>query len=96
MTGETSSTLNDARDKCKKMSGNLPIIKSYSVNTFINTVGSYWVWLGMKRKNGRMVWFDNTPAEPSEGALYSAWKNGEPRNKKWGLCFSGHWNWRVE
>ena len=25
-----------------------------------------------------MVWFDNTPAEPSEGALYSAWNKGEP------------------
>ena len=70
MTGEISSTLNDAQDKCKKMSANLPIIKPNSVNTFINTVGSYWVWLGMKRKNGRMVWFDNTPAEPSEGALW--------------------------
>ena len=27
-----------------------------------------------------MVWFDNTPAEPSEGALYSAWNSGEPSN----------------
>jgi len=39
-----------------------------------------WVWLGMKRDNGKMVWFDNTPAEPSEGALYSAWNIGEPSN----------------
>ena len=38
----------------------------------------------MKRDNGRMVWFDNTVAEPSEGALtgsYSAWNNGEPSNQ---------------
>ena len=63
------------------MSANLPIIKSDSVNTFIRTVGSYWVWLGMKRENGKMVWFDNTPAEESEGALYSNWKIGEPSNK---------------
>ena len=62
------------------MSAKLPIIKSDSVNNFILTVGRVWVWLGMKRKNGRMVWFDNTPAEPSEGALYSAWNSGEPSN----------------
>ena len=62
------------------MSANLPIIKSDSVNTFINTVGRYWLWLGMKRENGRMVWLDNTPAEESQGALYSEWKNGEPSN----------------
>ena len=60
------------------MSANLPIIKSDSVNTFISTIGIHWVWLGMKRKNGKMVWCDNTPAEPSEGALYSKWKIGEP------------------
>ena len=27
-----------------------------------------------------MVWFDNTPAELSEGALYNAWNSGEPNN----------------
>ena len=63
------------------MSANLPIIKSDSVNAFINTVGSYWLWLGMKRKNGRMVWFDNTPAEECKGAIYSKWKIGEPSTK---------------
>ena len=92
MTGGTSSTLKEAQDKCKEMSANLPIIKSDSANAFIVTLGKFWVWLGMKRKNGKMVWFDNTPAEPSEGALYSEWKNGEPSNKKKReLCFSGHW-----
>ena len=59
------------------MSANLPIIKSDSVNNFILTVVEEWVWLGMKRYNGRMVWFDNTPAERSGGALYSAWNDGE-------------------
>ena len=34
----------------------------------------------MKKKNDRMVWFDNTPAEQSEGALYNAWNSGEPNN----------------
>ena len=29
-----------------------------------------------------MVWFDNTPAEQSEGALYSAWSNLEPSNNE--------------
>ena len=43
-------------------------------------LGRVWVWLGMERKNGRMVWFDNTPAELSEGALYNAWNSGEPNN----------------
>ena len=60
------------------MSAELPFIKSDSVNTFILSVGSVWAWLGMKRKNGRMVWLDNTPAESSEGALYDAWGSGEP------------------
>ena len=27
-----------------------------------------------------MVWFDDTPTEPSYGALYSAWKTNEPSN----------------
>ena len=86
MTGGTSSALKEAQDKCKEMSANLPIIKSDSANAFIVTLGKFWVWLGMKRKNGKMVWFDNTPAEPSEGALYSEWKNGEPSNKKKENC----------
>ena len=64
------------------MSAKLPIIKSDSVNNFILTVVEEWVWLGMKRYNGRMVWFDNTPAEPSNRALYSAWGEKEPSNKK--------------
>ena len=80
MTGETSSNLNDAIDKCKKVSAKLPIIKSDSVNAFILTVGAHWVWLGMKRYNDKLVWFDNTTAEPSDGDLYSAWYNGEPSN----------------
>ena len=62
------------------MSAELPIIKSDSVNTFILSVGRLWAWLGMKRKNGKMVWFDNTPAELSEGAPYIAWNYGEPSN----------------
>ena len=75
VTGETSSKLNDARAKCETMSATLPIIKSDSANNFILKVGRVWVWLGMKRKNGRMVWFDNTPVDE---ALYSAWNEGEP------------------
>ena len=79
------------------MSANLPIIKSDSVNAFINTVGRYWVWLGMKRENGKMVWFDNTPAEESEGAPYSKWKSREPSNNKNENCAylsigTGEWN----
>ena len=83
MINESSSTLNDAQSKCKKMSAKLPIIKSESENTFIlGLMGNQkpWIWLGMKRKQGRMVWFDDAPAEPSEGALYSAWNINEPSN----------------
>ena len=80
MTGEISSVLSDAQDKCKERLAKLPIIKSDSVNHFILEVGKKWVWLGMERKNGKMVWLDSTPAELSEGALYSAWNTHEPNN----------------
>ena len=89
MTGETSSTLNDAQNKCKKISAKLPIIKSASENLFILGLMSkqkVWVWLGMKRKHGKMVWFDNTPAEPSDGAPYSAWGKHEPSSQKHEIC----------
>ena len=65
------------------MSAKLPIIKSESENTFIRGLmskGKDWIWLGMRRKNGKMVWLDGTPAEPSDGALYSAWYPYEPSN----------------
>ena len=81
MTGEESSKLDDAQEKCRIMSAKLPIIKSESENTFILGLLSKeksWVWLGMKRRNGKMVWLDDTPAEPSDGALYSAWQVNEP------------------
>ena len=77
MTGESSSKLTDAQSKCKKMSAKLPIIKSESENSFILGLMSNQkpsVWLGMKRKRAKMVWFDDAPAEPSDGALYSAWE----------------------
>ena len=101
MTGETSSTLNGARKKCKKISAKLPIIKSKAENTFIHdlmsthTVG--WVWLGMKRKQGKMVWSDNTPAESSDGAPYNAWRANEPSRQANEKCAyldfrDGRWN----
>ena len=83
MTGETSSKVDDAQEKCKKLLAKLPIIKSESENSFILGLMSaekVWVWLGMKRKQGKMVWFDDTPAETSNGAFYSAWKTNEPSN----------------
>lgn len=63
------------------MSANLPIIKSEAENSFITGLMSgekNWVWLGMKRKKDKMVWFDGKQAEPLHGALYSAWGTGEP------------------
>ena len=85
MTGENSQTINDAQNKCKRISAKLPIIKSESENNFILGLMSKqkpWVWLGMKRKHGKMLWFDDTPTEPSDGALYSAWKANEPSNNQ--------------
>ncbi|XP_044165435.1 CD209 antigen-like [Acropora millepora] len=84
MTGETSPTINDAQNKCKRISAKLPIIKSESENRFILGLMSEqksWVWLGMGRKKGKMVWFDDTPAEPSDGAPYNAWNKNEPSSE---------------
>ena len=99
MTDEISSTISDAQYKCKKKSGRLPIIKSESENTFILGLMSEqkpWVWLGMQRKDSKMVWFDNTPAELSYGAPYSAWGKNEPSSQKHEICaylnFKDGWN----
>ena len=63
------------------MSADLPIIKSQSENDFIYNVMEElrrrWVWLGMTRNQSGFFWFDGSPAEPSHGALYSAWKKNE-------------------
>ena len=83
MTGGTSSNVEDAQKKCEEISAKLPIIKSESENSFILGMMSNeksWVWLGMERKQSKMVWFDDAPAEPSNGALHSAWKANEPSN----------------
>ena len=85
MTGETFQRINDAQNKCQKISAKLPIIKSASENRFIYGLISKqkpWVWLGMQRKHGKMVWFDDTPTEPSDGGLYSAWNANEPSNNR--------------
>ena len=100
MTGETSSTINDAKNKCKKISAKLPIIKSESENNFILDLMSSpktdWVWLGMKRKQGKMVWFDNTTAESSDGAPYNGWNTNEPSSQANEDCaylnFDQGWN----
>ena len=100
MTGEESSKLDDAQKKCRNMSAKLPIIKSESENTFILGLMSKqkdWIWLGMTRKKRKMVWLDDTPAEPSDGALYSAWYRAEPSNYRNELCaymsfYSREWN----
>lgn len=70
----------------------LPIIKSELENTFILELMSTqaeWLWLGMKRKQGKMVWFDDAPAESSDasdGAPYSAWNENEPTREANELC----------
>ena len=100
MTDENSATINDAKEKCKQILAKLPIIKSKAENTFILGLMSKnkaWVWLGMERRHGKMAWFDDAPAEPSDGALYSAWSRNEPSNKGNEDCayvdfFRGTWN----
>ena len=81
MTGESSPEVDDAQEKCMKLLAKLPIIKSETESCFILGLMSkekVWVWLGMKRKHGKIVWFNDAPAEPSNGALYSAWKAMSP------------------
>ena len=76
-----------ARQRCKKMSAELPIIKSQSENDFICSLMKNkdieYVWLGMARNKSGFFWFDGSPAEPSQGALYSAWKDNELERGSW-------------
>ena len=90
-----------ARERCEEMSADLPIIKSESQNDFILNLMKwsrrYWLWLGMERNESGFFWFDGSPAEPSQGALYSAWKDNELET--WGNenCALLQWstkNWR--
>ena len=73
-----------ARQACKKMSADLLIIKSQSENDFVlSLMKKQYVWLGMERNKTGFFWFDGSPAEPSQGALYSAWKNNELERGYW-------------
>ena len=73
-----------ARQRCQKMSADLPIIKSRSENDFVlNLTTEKYVWLGMERNNSGFFWFDGSPAEPSQGALYSAWNNNDLEKGNW-------------
>ena len=76
-----------ARGRCKEMSADIPIIKSQSENDFIHSLMEKedieYVWLGMRRNQSGFFWFDGSPAEPSQGALYSAWKNNELEIGTW-------------
>ena len=69
------------------MSAELPIIKSQSENDFICSLMENkdieYVWLGMERNKSGFFWFDGSPAEPSQGALYSAWKDNELDRGSW-------------
>ena len=74
----------NARQMCKEMSADLPIIKSQSENDFVlSLMKKQYVWLGMERNKSGFFWFDGSPAEPSQGALYSAWKNNELERGLW-------------
>ena len=47
-----------------------------------------WVRLGMRRKQGKIVWFDDTPAEPSDGALYNERNTDDPSSEASEICAS--------
>ena len=81
MTSYRRYYMKNARQRCKEMSADLPIIKSQSENDFIYRLMEEedikYVWLGMERNNSGFFWFDGSPADPSQGAMYSAWKDNE-------------------
>ena len=73
------------------MSADLPIIKSLSENDFIHSLRrkhstSEYVWLGMRRNQSGFLWFDSSPAEQSQGALYSARAENGLENKRNEKC----------
>ena len=75
------------RQSCNDMSADLPIIKSQSENDFICSLMENQdikdVWLGMQRNQSGFFWFDGSPAEPSQGAMYSAWMDNELEQGNW-------------
>ena len=87
ITSDPPHTMRYARRRCKEMSADLPIIISQSENDFIHSLMKKqhieYVWLGMERSNSGFFWFDGSPAEPSQGALYSEWKTNELERGFW-------------
>ena len=84
MTSTLRHHMKNARKACKEMSADLPIIKSQSENDFVlSLLKQQYVWLGMERNNSGFFWFDGSPAEPSHGAPYSAWKNNDLEIANW-------------
>ena len=67
----------DARNECKKLGADLPVIKSTEENTFFLklTEDRGETWLGMyAEKNNDFHWVDGT----SVADTFSAWAPGEP------------------
>ena len=100
MTSTRRHYMKNARRRCKEMSADLPNIKCQSENDFVLSLTKEQnVWLGMERNNKGFFWFDGSPAEPSQGALYSAWKNNDLEIGNWKLkkmCLLGVENKNVE
>ena len=99
MTRNRRGQIQNARQRCKEMSANLPIIKSQSENDFVLSLmkKQTTVWLGMERNKTGFFWFDGSPAEPSQGAVYSAWKDNELKtrvNEECALLESSTRKWR--
>lgn len=77
-------SMQNARDRCKELGGNLPIIRSADQNQFIfdqikdvEGISKWGVWIDAYRgADGKFTWGNGT----SLGGNYNAWKIGEPND----------------
>jgi hypothetical protein len=83
-----------ARDKCKRLGGQLAVVPDEETNTFLRSLtGGLVVWLGAtdEKVEGLWVWVDGSKM------TYEGWAYGEPGNM-WGrehflLFFGKESNW---
>ena len=85
------ATLEQAEDLAKKIGGHLPVVHDAAQNSFLKTIATQSIWLGLERDcNG---W--ETPTEAQ--ATYFNWASGEPNNYSGNenavqMYPSGFWN----
>ena len=79
-------SVQNARDRCEELGGNLPIIRSAGENQFIfdqiknvQGISNRGVWIDAERQaDGKFVWGDGTPLE----GHYTNWDDGEPNDQR--------------